>query len=336
MRITISLFIAIALLSSCTDEEKKIPKVEEQKTQAPEEDSKEQTSMQADSLIVDSMQVETDPEENTSTDEVTLIEVPNTDPQPKEIDFDNIFDGGGNSSNDGDASGDDGGNGNGDPAPSNTTNFHAYIKLNSFLKKYVSYSGNVNYAQIKSNKTELNNILKEFQSNYPSGSWSKNQKLAYWINAYNIYTIKLVVDNYPTTSITKITEKPWHKKFIKLGGKTYSLDNIENDIIRKQFNEPRIHFALNCASKSCPILMNSSYVSTNLDMQLTKQTRKFLADKTKNILSSKKIQISKIFEWYKADFDKVGGVVSFIEQYSSTAFNKPAIQYMPYSWDLNK
>ncbi len=103
-------------------------------------------------------------------------------------------------------------------------NFHEYKNLNSLLSTYVTYSGKVNYAGIKSNKSKLEEILKEFESNFPGSDWSTAQKLTYWINAYNIYTIKLVVDNYPTTSITNITAKPWHKKFIQFGGQTDSLN----------------------------------------------------------------------------------------------------------------
>ena len=112
-------------------------------------------------------------------------------------------------------------------------NFHEYKKLNSLLSTYVSYAGNVNYSGIKSNKSQLEDIIKEFESNFPGSDWSSAQKLTFWINAYNLYTIKLIVDNYPTTSITNITAKPWHKKFIKLNGTTYSLNQIENDIIQK-------------------------------------------------------------------------------------------------------
>ena len=144
--------------------------------------------------------------------------------------------------------------------------FHAYKKLDALLSKYVTYSGHVNYASIKSNKSELNAIIKEFESNYPDGDFSYTQKLSYWINAYNVYTIKLIVDNYPTTSITKITAKPWDKKFIKLGGTTYSLNNLEKDIIRKNYNEPRIHFALNCGATSCPPVL--FYTAKDLQEEL--------------------------------------------------------------------
>lgn len=214
--------------------------------------------------------------------------------------------------------------------------FHDYVALDVFLHRYVSSAGKVNYAGIKSNKNTLNDILSEFESNYPESSWSSKQKLTYWINAYNIYTIKLIVDNYPTTSITKITAKPWEKKFIKLGGKTYDLNTIENGIIRKQFNEPRIHFALNCASKSCPVLLNAAYTPEKLYSQLTSQTKRFMKDATKNDFSNpKKIKISQLFDWYKEDFTKNGTVIDFINKYRTEQLDNPKIEYMEYSWDLN-
>ncbi len=216
-------------------------------------------------------------------------------------------------------------------------NIHEYKKLNVFLSKYVTGSGHVNYANIKSNKSELNAIIAEFEATTPENSWTKNQKLAFWINAYNIFTIKLVVDNYPTTSITKITAKPWDKKFVKIGGTTYSLGGIENDIIRKKYNEPRVHFALNCASKSCPNLLNKAYMPNSLSSQLTAQTKTFLKDGSKNKLdSNKSVELSRIFDWYKDDFTSEGGVIAFINKYYGSSLKSPKISYLEYSWDLNK
>ncbi|NVK65311.1 MAG: DUF547 domain-containing protein [Flavobacteriales bacterium] len=215
-------------------------------------------------------------------------------------------------------------------------NFHEYKNLNSLLSTYVSSSGNVNYAGIKANKSKLDEILKEFESNYPGSGWSSAQKLTYWINAYNIYTIKLIVDNFPTSSITKITAKPWHKKFIQLGGQTYSLNQIENDVIRKRFNEPRIHFALNCASESCPILLNRAYTPGSVYGQMTTQTKRFLNDTSKNTYGKKEVQISQIFQWYEEDFTKGGKTVfDFINKYRTDQLDKQKITYKEYSWDLN-
>lgn len=212
-------------------------------------------------------------------------------------------------------------------------NIHEYKKLDALLKKYVSSSGNVNYASIKSNRSDLDAIIDEFKQTPLESSWSKNQKLAYYINAYNIFTIKLIVDNYPTSSITKITAKPWDKKFVTLGSNTYTLNHLENGIIRKQFNEPRIHFALNCASKSCPILLNKAYTAGNLSSALTSQTKKFLNDTSKNTFSKKEAKISKIFDWYGEDFPDVMG---FIKKYHPLDYDPKKTTYMDYSWDLNK
>ena len=217
------------------------------------------------------------------------------------------------------------------------SNFHKYEKLNTFLGKYVSAAGNVNYASIKTNKSELEAILDEYEATNIGSNWTSAQKLTYWINAYNIYTIKLIVDNYPTSSITNITAKPWHKSFIKLNGKTYSLNQIENDVIRKQFNEPRIHFALNCASKSCPILLNKAYLPETVYTQMTAQTKRFLSDTSKNTYGAKEIKISKIFEWYAEDFTKGGAtVIDFINKYRTEQLTNQKITYGDYSWDLNK
>jgi hypothetical protein len=215
--------------------------------------------------------------------------------------------------------------------------FHAYERYDAFLRKYVSSQGNVNYASIKANKSEFDAIVKEFNAQYPESNWSKNEVLAFWINTYNLFTIKLIVDNYPTSSITGIASKPWDIKCVKLKSHTYSLDQVENSIIRKQFNEPRIHFALNCASESCPILMNSAYKASSLNSQLTRQTKLFLADGSKNSFDKKEITISPIFDWYKVDFTRNGTVIDFINKYRDTDIKSNVkISYGEYSWKLNK
>lgn len=222
--------------------------------------------------------------------------------------------------------------------PVSDYDFHSYKALDAFLKKYVNSSGNVNYAGIKADRSDLDPIIDEFKAQYPEDDWTKNQKLAFWINAYNVFTIQLVVDNYPTTSITKIAAKPWEIKCVKLKGHTYSLDHVENKIIRPQFGEPRVHFALNCASESCPQLHNKAYVAENLNYQLTNQTKKFLEDGTKNTFGKKEITISPIFEWYAADFTKNGSsVIDFINKYRSESLDSEVkIKYSTYSWELNK
>ena len=144
-----------------------------------------------------------------------------------------------------------------------------------------------------------------------------------------------MVDNYPVKSIKDIAGgKPWDKKFIKLDGKTLSLNDIENGIIRKDFNEPRIHFAVNCASISCPKLLNKAYTAGNLNSLLESQTKRFINDNSMNMISATKPEISNIFDWYKVDF---GNVITFLNKYSDTEIESSAkISYKEYNWNLNK
>ena len=128
---------------------------------------------------------------------------------------------------------------------------------NDLLQKHVSVQGNVNYKGFKLDYSDLERYLQSLSDNIPNKSWSKAEKLSYWINAYNAYTIKLIIDKYPLKSIKDIN-RPWDQRFIKLGEKIYTLNDIEHEILRKM-NEPRIHFAIVCASISCPKLQNEAF-----------------------------------------------------------------------------
>src|SRR5690606_14662170 len=172
-----------------------------------------------------------------------------------------------------------------------------HSKWDTFLNEHVSQTGNVDYKSIKENESELKEYLNQFINTPPLKSWSKEEKLAYWINAYNAFIIKLVVDNYPLKSIKDI-EAPWDKKFIPINGELISLNYIEHEILRKM-NEPRIHFAINCASVSCPQLLNEAFTIKKLDSQLNKVTSRFINNPSKNIISRNQLQLSKIFQWFK-------------------------------------
>ena len=198
-------------------------------------------------------------------------------------------------------------------------NFSSY---NEFLKKYVSENGTVNYEKIQLNIEELNAILIQFEKNKPSENASKNEKIAYYINTYNAYTLKTVTDNYPIKSIKDIKDV-WDKKFIPSGKIKISLGNIEHDILRKM-NEPRIHFAINCASFSCPNLSNSAFLSETLEEQLEFAAKSFINDKTKNEISEKKVKISEIFKWFSSDFKKNGNLIDFLNKFSAIKINMKA------------
>jgi len=210
----------------------------------------------------------------------------------------------------------------------------SHADFDALLSKYVSNNGVVNYAGFKNNVSKLDTYL-DALTNTKLSSLSKNEKLAFWINAYNAYTIKLILNNYPVNSITDLEGgKPWDKKWINLDGKTLSLNNIENDIIRPTFNEPRIHFAVNCAAKSCPPLLNKAWTASNLESNFEKQTKKFVNNSQYNNISASSIKISQIFNWYKVDF---GNVVSFLNKYSNVKIDANAqVEHLEYDWALNK
>lgn len=205
---------------------------------------------------------------------------------------------------------------------------------NSLLQKFVTSDGNVNYTDFKNKQEELNTYISYLSAHTPNANWSKNETLAYWINAYNALTIDLILKHYPVKSIKDI-KNPWKQKLWTLGGKTYSLDYIEHSILRK-LNEPRIHFAIVCASYSCPKLLNTAYSPANLEEQLTKATKYFLEDTARNQISTSEIKLSKIFKWFASDFKQNGSLIDFLNLYSKITIDAHAKKsYLDYNWSLN-
>lgn len=214
----------------------------------------------------------------------------------------------------------------------------------SLVQKHVTPQGLVNYPAFIADSARLNAYLDLLGDHHPNDeNWSRDERLAYWINAYNAFTVKLIVDHYPVESIKDIkngipfVNTVWDIKFIQIEGRTYDLNNIEHGIIRPRFDEPHIHFALNCAAFSCPRLRNEAYIAGRLDEQLTDQARIFLADTRKNKLSENKLELSKLFNWYGSDFRKEGrDIIDYIRQYTDQPINDEAtIEYMEYDWSLN-
>ncbi len=219
---------------------------------------------------------------------------------------------------------------------------HKYTKYTELLNKNVD-NEEVDYKGIKQKFRDLNTIVAGFYgiTRDVYSSWSNSQKLAFLINTYNAATLKLVVENYPLKSIKDI-EKPWDVEIVDIFDKKISLNQLEHDLIRKEFNEPRIHFALVCAARGCPKLGKEAYMGSKINLQLESATKKFLLTKKKNSLDDKNkiIMLSPIFDWYKNDFNnKYGSVVDFIAPYYS---RKPGdiknyqIQYTYYDWSLNE
>lgn len=211
------------------------------------------------------------------------------------------------------------------------------------LKKHVNSDGFADYKGFKKDEKDLDSYLKLLSSAHPQTSWSKAEQMAYWINAYNAFTVKLILDYYPVKSIKDIkngipfVNSVWDIRFINIQGIEYDLNNIEHNILRKLYNDARIHAAINCASYSCPQLRNEAYVAEKLEKQLEEATRLFINDPRRNKVSRKEAEISKIFLWFGGDFkDENGSIRNFINKYSDTKLSADGkISYLNYDWSLN-
>jgi hypothetical protein len=167
----------------------------------------------------------------------------------------------------------------------------------------------VDYAGFAADRSQLRQYLANVSKVAPGefDRWDRDSQLAFLINAYNAYTVELVLTGYPVASIKdlgSLLRSPWKKRFIPLLGETRSLDDIEHGLIRSHYAEPRIHFAVNCASIGCPALRTEAFVGERLEAQLEDATNAFLADRTRNRLEGKALKVSSIFKWYRSDFEK--------------------------------
>ena len=235
---------------------------------------------------------------------------------------------------------------------------HTYGSWTEILTSFVVMKGpasQVKYQELKKTDKILTTFLASLSAVSKSefDSWSEKQRLAFLINAYNAFTIRHILNNYPVTSIRKIGgffTNPWKVKFFKLFGKERHLDWIEHETIRKQFAEPRIHFALNCASVGCPSLRQEAYIAEKLEEQLEEQTKIFLRDTTRNRIGpdKKKIFVSKIFDttpWFAQDFvKKSGSVGAFVAPYMTDdpqlrkqiKSGALEVEFLKYDWSLNE
>lgn len=226
------------------------------------------------------------------------------------------------------------------------------------------HSTAVDYASMKKQYSELKVYLDTLsvvtQSEFDS--WEKSKQLAFLINAYNAWTVDLIVTNYPGIDSIKdlgsFFSSPWSKKFVSLLGEKRSLDNLEHDLIRGAvdsegkavYPDHRIHFAVNCASIGCPALREEAYTADKLEQQLEEQTVRFLADSTRNFAKGDTLSVSSIFKWYRVDFEKgyknTDTLEQFMLQYSAElnltpdqqkalTNGKMDIEFLDYDWDLN-
>lgn len=232
-----------------------------------------------------------------------------------------------------------------DPQQANTQPVTHEV-FDTLLKKHVGASGLVSYQGFQSDRAQLQAYLTYLTSNPPNDeNWNSSEKLAYWINLYNAFTVELVLQYYPLKSIKDIgssvqvpfVNTPWDIKFIEIGKEKYDLNNIEHNIIRKLFDEPRIHFAVNCASMSCPKLRPEAYTGVKLEAQLEEQAISFLNDPERNVIGANEARISKIFRWYAGDFTKNSDLRDFLNRYAKQKMMEGAkISYKDYDWSLNE
>jgi hypothetical protein len=187
----------------------------------------------------------------------------------------------------------------------------------SLLKKHVTSLRNgqatqVDYAGFAADRSQLKQYLAAVSAVAPAefDRWDRPAQLAFLINAYNANTVELILTAYPDVASIKdlgsLLRSPWKKRFIPLLGETRSLDDIEHGMIREagHYAEPRIHFAVNCASIGCPALRPEAYVGEKLDAQLEDAARSFLSDRTRNRVEGNALKVSSIFKWYRGDFEK--------------------------------
>ncbi|MBK9420994.1 MAG: DUF547 domain-containing protein [Flavobacteriales bacterium] len=214
----------------------------------------------------------------------------------------------------------------------------------TLLKGHVK-EGLVDYKGLVQEKDKLHAYCKLLSSTPPTDAWSKDEQLAFWLNTYNAFTVQLIVDNYPVKSIkdlnpslsVPLVHTVWTSTKFKIGDKEYSLDDVENKVLRGKFADPRIHFAINCASMSCPPLRNEAFIGARVQEQLDDQARNFINNTHYNKITKGKSELSKIFSWFSGDFKKQGTLIEFLNKYSKVKMDANAeLSYLDYDWSLNE
>jgi len=210
------------------------------------------------------------------------------------------------------------------------------------LGRYVRKGGvdYVSWVADQGDARALGNYVDELSALNPS-DWPREDGMAYWINLYNAVTVHLVLENYPLESIKDIggflRKSPWKRHLVTVGERKLSLNDIENEIIRPTFQDPRIHFALNCASIGCPVLQPRPFLPSSLDDDLDSACDVAINGERWVRVTPKGVQLTKIFDWYKDDFTEIG-VIAFINRYRVGNEIDPnaRISYQDYDWSLNR
>lgn len=211
------------------------------------------------------------------------------------------------------------------------------------LKNYVK-DGVVNYQGFKNEESVLDKYLKDLEE-VELKILSRNEQFTFFVNAYNAWTIKLILSGYPDIKSIKdlgsLFKSPWKKKICRIDGEIIALDDIEHKILRPRFKDPRVHFTINCAAKNCPPLRSEPYRGRELDQQLDEMTRAFINNLESNRLEGHTLYVSSIFEWFAEDFNK--DIVGFFLKYAKGDLKeqleanreKIKVKYLDYDWSLN-
>jgi hypothetical protein len=237
---------------------------------------------------------------------------------------------------------------------------HSHAQWTALLQKHVQWfdrgaASAVDYPGLQADQVQLQAYLVQLSAVTPAQyrQWSAEQRLAFLINAYNAFTVQLILEHYPLDSIKEIGglfSNAWRQPFIALLGETLTLDDLEHGMIRQPgvFDDPRIHFAVNCASIGCPALRNEAFVASRLDAQLEDSQQRFLGDRSRNRYEPQKRRflVSKIFQWYGKDFaQRWGSLERYLQQHASLlaspaelerARQTDKIDFGFYDWDLNQ
>ena len=211
--------------------------------------------------------------------------------------------------------------------------------LDKTLKKHVNDVGQVDYKALKADRTDLEAYLYAVSTvspkNRPELFGSAEEKLAYWINTYNAWTLYAVTERPKMKSVIDEKMNFFYFTEYSVGGESLSLYAIENDIVRPEFNEPRAHMALNCASGGCPELPAEAFMPEQLEAQLTREVREFCAHPEKVRVKDGKAEVSEIFDFYPEDFEADGGPVAFCKKWGRDELPDGEFSYIPYDWSLN-
>ena len=234
-----------------------------------------------------------------------------------------------------------------------------YQDYADILQAYVNDQGLVDYTALQANRQQLDRFNQSLGNVSPEtyASWSEAEQIAFLTNAYNSLTLQSIIDQEPLKDSIRDISGVWNRRKFPVAGEERTLDNIEHDILRKDFNEPRVHVALVCAAISCPSLRNEPYLADTLDAQLQDQTVKFASSPHGFDLDrqEQKVYLSSIFKWYGQDFeatygtedefegnDKQRAVLNYfspvLDQQSQTFLKQGdyKVKYLDYDWSLNK